>query len=161
MPAACLPYFLGGIDVVIQRVDWAERRQEIAAVRKAVFVEEQGVPIDLELDAADPQCIHLLASRGDRHPVGTARMQRDGHIGRMAVLKEWRGKGIGSALLRRLVDIAMDAGLAEVWLNAQLQAQGFYEARGFEAEGEPFLEAGIAHRRMRMPLRPHRAAGQG
>ena len=78
--------------------------------------------------------------------------RRVGHIGRMAVLAPWRGRGVGSAILRRLIDAARERGDGEIVLAAQIQAIAFYRAHQFVEEGEVFLEAGIAHRRMRLPL---------
>jgi len=128
------------------------RRGELLAVRFAVFVEEQGVPADLEQDADDEVAVHLLALSPGGDPVGTARLLPDGHIGRMAVLPNWRNQGIGSRLLRRLIRMARQQGHERVVLHAQCHAQGFYARHGFIAEGEVFEDAGIDHRRMVLPL---------
>lgn len=136
----------------IREVLWDTHASRLLAVRAAVFVAEQGVPAALERDAADPQCLHLLATDARGRDIGTARMRTDGHIGRMAVLRPWRGQGIGSALLARLVERARARGLAEVHLNAQVQASPFYRRHGFAPTGLPFDEAGIAHILMRRPL---------
>ena len=117
-------------------------------VRLAVFVEEQGVPLELERDESDPDCRHLLACSADGTPVGTARLTPAGQIGRMAVLREWRGRGIGRRLLNGLLDIAAQSGKKEVFLNAQCTAGTFYRLAGFRPEGSVFDEAGIPHQRM-------------
>lgn len=119
------------------------------SIRLAVFVEEQGVPRDLELDQYDPDYRHLLAVGNDGQPIGTARLTPTGQIGRMAVLREWRGRGIGRRLLNRLLDIAAQSDIWEVFLNAQCTAADFYRQAGFQSEGAVFAEAGIPHQRMR------------
>lgn len=120
----------------------------VRGIRRAVFIEEQGVPESLEIDGRDPACLHVLAWAAEGGPVGTARLLPEGKIGRVAVLAPWRGRGVGSALVRRLVEAADAAGLAKVSLHAQSGTTGFYEKLGFAAEGEEFEEAGIPHRRM-------------
>lgn len=121
-------------------------------VREEVFVREQGVPPELERDGEDPGCIHAVARDASGGAIGTARLTPAGRIGRMAVLREWRGRGVGDAMLRALLDHARDRGLAEVQLHAQAPAIGFYAARGFFPSGDRFQEAGIEHQAMRMPL---------
>lgn len=130
----------------------ATEAADLRAVREPVFVHEQGVPRDIELDALDPACIHVLARDADGRPIGTGRLAPDGRIGRMAVLAAWRGRGVGRALLRRLVEAAAERGLPEVHLHAQVDAEGFYAAEGFLPEGERFEEAGIVHQAMRRRL---------
>jgi predicted GNAT family N-acyltransferase len=130
---------------IIRDADWVADRDALRAVRWKVFVEEQRVPEDEEWDEHDPRCRHVLAAAADGMPVGTGRLLPDGHIGRMAVLKEWRGGGIGSALMRRLLLLAREARHETVRLHAQTHAIGFYRKHGFVAEGEEFMEAGIPH----------------
>ena len=113
---------------------------------------EQGVPLELEWDQMDAQCDHALAYSDDGAAVGTGRLLPDGHIGRMAVLKEWRGKGVGALLLQALVDQARTRGHAAARLNAQIHAAGFYRRYGFEDEGPEFMEAGIPHVAMQRDL---------
>ena len=117
-------------------------------IRHEVFVVEQEVPIDIELDGADPDCRHLLAFDPAACPIGTARMQANGHIGRIAVLEVWRQRGVGARLVEVLIEAAREAGLASVDLDSQVHAIGFYEKRGFEARGDVFMEAGIPHQNM-------------
>jgi len=131
-------------EITIQIVDWKEGQEKLTSVRRRVFVEEQRVPETLELDGRDPEMIHALALHGE-HPVGTARMDRDGHIGRVAVLKEYRGRRIGDSLMEALEEEARRIGLKEIRLNAQVSAEGFYSRRGYVREGAIFEEAGINH----------------
>jgi predicted GNAT family N-acyltransferase len=135
----------------IQLLSWQEARAHAAPIRYAVFVEEQAVPQEIELDAMDERSLHAVAFDGGK-AVATARLLPDGHIGRMAVLKEWRGRGIGSEILRALVEKARSRGAREVFLSAQVQAVEFYRAYGFAEEGAEYLEAGILHRDMRRRL---------
>ena len=130
---------------------WEKARAQAAPIRLAVFVEEQGVPAELEMDEMDVQCIHALAFDGER-AVATGRLLPDGHIGRMAVLKGFRGKGAGGALLAKLMEAAKSRGDREVLLSAQVHAVPFYQAYGFELFGEVYEEAGILHQKMRRKL---------
>ncbi len=131
---------------------WAEEGTRLAAVRQAVFVVEQGIPPALEWDAEDALSLHVLAVDGDGEPVGCARLLPDAHIGRVAVLAAWRGRGVGSTMIAALVDAAGRRGDREVLLNAQVQALPFYERLGFAPVGETFDEAGIPHRAMRRAI---------
>jgi len=135
----------------IELLPWEEARAHATPIRFTVFVEEQGVPRELELDDMDAQCIHAVAFE-NHFPVGTGRLLPDGHIGRMAVLKQWRGRGIGGLILKRLMDSARERGDREVVLSAQVHAISFYRAHGFMEEGADYPEAGIPHRDMRRPL---------
>ncbi len=127
---------------------------ECRAIRLAVFVEEQHVPPEEEWDELDATATHVLARLGDTS-VGTARLvvaDQRARIGRMAVLREYRKQGAGSALMRCLLDIARSAALPEAYLAAQVHAIPFYERFGFTAQGPQFEEAGIPHRWMTLPL---------
>ena len=124
----------------------------LRAIRTSVFVDEQGVPEELEWDGLDGQCTHALAQSAAGEAIGTGRLLPDGHIGRMAVVRHWRHKGVGSAILKVLIAAAADAGYASVALNAQTHALEFYRRFGFESEGGEFMEAGIPHRSMRLAL---------
>jgi predicted GNAT family N-acyltransferase len=132
----------------IETADWERDARILHSVREAVFVNEQHVPVELEWDGLDPQCTHVIAYVDDDTPVATGRLGADGHIGRLAVLKPWRGRGIGSQVLRALIAIARSNGLDACALNAQTHAIAFYERHGFVAEGDEFDDAGIAHRHM-------------
>jgi predicted GNAT family N-acyltransferase len=133
--------------ISVRAADWNDDRAALRSVREQVFVHEQAVPIELEWDEFDPLCLHVLAEAAGQ-AIGTGRLLPDGHIGRMAVLKSWRGRGVGSALLDALLRLARDRGIARVRLNAQSGAVAFYRRHGFAAEGEEFIEAGITHRSM-------------
>ncbi|MCI3244770.1 MULTISPECIES: GNAT family N-acetyltransferase [Streptomyces] len=142
-------------------------REACFAVRKEVFVREQGVPEDIEYDAYDETAVHVLAVRADGVPLGTGRLLHGeaaaaktggdltvGSLGRLAVAQQARGLGIGVALVRAIEDVARARGLAAVDLHAQTHALGFYERLGYEAYGPEYPEAGIPHRAMRRVLRP-------
>ena len=143
---------MSGVEVRRARPD---ERARCLAIRREVFVEEQGVPIDEEMDAHDAVCVHFLAlDAGDA--VGTARL-RETEAGRVkaervAVRRSARRSGIGRALMRALEDAARARGHREIVLNAQVPVIAFYERLGYRVEGPEFLEAGIPHRAMRKPL---------
>lgn len=130
---------------------WNEAREEASRIRFLVFVEEQRVPREVELDARDAECLHALA-RLEGRVVGTGRLLPDAHIGRMAVLKACRGLGVGGRILESLVAKAAERGDRQVVLAAQVHAVPFYERHGFEAFGAVYEEAGIPHRNMRRKL---------
>ncbi len=132
--------------------DWPAAMERARPVRTQVFVEEQGVPQALEWDEFDAGSRHALALDADGNAIGTGRLLPDGHIGRMAVLPEWRAKGVGAALLRRLMEVAGETGKRRVLLNAQSQAAPFYARFGFTPEGAEFIEAGISHITMAQKL---------
>jgi predicted GNAT family N-acyltransferase len=137
--------------VRIELMPWEQARAEASRIRFAVFVVEQGVPLEIELDEHDAECVHALAFDGAA-AVGTGRLLPDGHLGRMAVLREFRGRGVGSAILAKLIKAAAQRGDREVLLSAQVHALDFYRAHGFSAEGEVYQDAGIAHQTMRRAL---------
>jgi len=142
----------------VELTDWTTTGSAIRAIRERVFIHEQGVPVELEWDGLDSACAHVLAWNDRGEAIGTARMQQNGTIGRMAVLKGWRGRGVGRALLQTLLDLATRRGLSRVTLSAQTHALGFYERAGFDVVGEPFIDAGIPHRKMVKELKvpqPH------
>jgi predicted GNAT family N-acyltransferase len=135
----------------IELMPWDEARAEASRIRLAVFVEEQCVPREIEMDDNDAISIHALAYSGAK-AVGTGRLLPDGHVGRMAVLKERRASGVGGAILERLVEEARRRGMRQVVLSAQTHALEFYRRHGFVAEGEVYAEAGIPHQAMRRVL---------
>ena len=139
------------VDIVefgIQAGSWNELAEQARQVREAVFVEEQRVSREIEMDEHDDVSRHVLASDADGGAIGTGRLLADGHIGRMAVLADWRGKGVGRALLERLLEEAAGRQMRHLALHAQTQASGFYRRFGFVEEGPEFMEAGIPHRTM-------------
>lgn len=131
----------------LREVTWADHRDALLTVRLEVFVDEQKVPLDEEVDDHDPVSVHLLIE-DDGAPVATGRLTPDGHIGRMAVRKDWRGQGLGGRILEALVARADRDGMPRVVLAAQTHAIPFYEKHGFRAYGEEFPDAGIPHRWM-------------
>ncbi|MBI5135725.1 MAG: GNAT family N-acetyltransferase [Nitrospirae bacterium] len=133
-------------------VTWAARRGELAAIRRAVFVDEQHVPENLEWDGLDEAARHVLALAPGGAPIGCGRLLADGHIGRMAVLAAHRGRGVGTALLNALLGLARADGHRTVFLDAQVHAIGFYRRLGFIPDGPEFMDAGIPHRHMTRPL---------
>ncbi|HTY98713.1 MAG TPA: GNAT family N-acetyltransferase [Rhodocyclaceae bacterium] len=137
------------VDIVEFRVEegaWDALGAAARRIREAVFVEEQRVPVDLELDGLDDAARHVVAYGPAGEAVGTGRLLADGHIGRLAVMPAWRAKGVGRALLERLVEAADDS--EPLVLHAQTAAAGFYRRFGFVEEGDVFLEADIPHIRM-------------
>ncbi|MEV7995985.1 GNAT family N-acetyltransferase [Streptomyces sp. NPDC086077] len=150
---------------VVRVAEEAADREACFAVRKEVFVAEQGVPEDVEYDTYDAGALHVLAVREDGVPLGTGRLLYGseaagktggdlsvGSLGRLAVTREARGLGVGAALVRAIEDAARARGLAAVDLHAQTHALGFYERLGYVAYGPEFPDAGIPHRSMRRPL---------
>ncbi len=132
-------------------VTWQASKEPLHAIRSTVFIQEQGVPQDLEWDGEDARAIHALARDAQGLAIGTARLLLHGdlaHIGRMAVLKPWRGRGVGSALLACLLAEAQRRGAISAFLNAQTDAVPFYTRAGFTREGAEFFDAGIPHYRM-------------
>jgi len=137
----------------VKIADWSklDEQEAIKAVRQQVFIIEQQVPVELEWDGLDTECLHLLVSCDKTNDVATARMhktQRTAHIGRMAVLKPYRQQGIGSLMLKTLLEQAGLLAVKEIKLNAQTLAIGFYQRHGFDAVGDEFLDAGIPHYKM-------------
>jgi len=127
--------------------DYESNIKDISAIRYEVFVDEQNVPVDLEIDGLDGKAKHALAFV-DGVPIGTGRILNDGHIGRVAVLKNYRGLGIGKLIMKELIKCAQDMSLEKVWLSSQWHAHSFYLDLGFVCDGEIYKEAGIDHIKM-------------
>ena len=138
-------------EIEIHTGNWAELGARASEIRRQVFIDEQRVPQEEEWDGRDDACLHFLAQRGDT-ALGTARLLPDGHIGRVAVLQEARGLGVGVALMQAAIAAAQRQGHSAVELTAQTHALAFYERLGFTAFGDIFLDAGIPHRSMRLEL---------
>lgn len=138
---------------MISVVTSAQDREACYAIRTTVFVQEQNVPPELELDALEDQCVHFLA-RENGVPLGTARLLDRGYakVQRVAVVKSARGTGLGRRLMEAVLGHAKAAGFTEARLDAQVSAIAFYERLGFVAEGPEFDDAGIAHRLMTKAL---------
>ena len=135
----------------IQQTTWQNDKALLSHIRYQVFVDEQKVPIELEIDDDDPLASHVLCLV-DGQPVGTGRILLDGHIGRLAVLKAHRKQGYGNKILDHLELIAQEHGLTQVFLNAQVSAIPFYEKRGYKIISDVFDDAGIPHQTMRKTL---------
>jgi len=135
----------------IELMPWEKARAHAVPIRFAVFVEEQGVPREIELDENDALSLHAVVFMQEK-AVATGRLLPDGHIGRMAVLRDWRGRGIGALMLRSLIQRAKERGDPEVVLSAQVNAVPFYRAHGFVPQGGEYLEAGIRHQAMKRRL---------
>ena len=134
----------------VKQISSGQAKARAFAIRMRVFVREQGVPAEIELDEDDSHAIHLLALASGR-AIGTARivLKPDGaKIGRMAVLKSCRGLGVGPKLLKHALAVAHRHGAGRIYLHAQVPVIGFYEKLGFSCTGPVFDEAGIPHRKM-------------
>ncbi len=135
----------------IKLTNFSPSESSILEIRFKVFVDEQGVDPSLEVDGRDPQCVHAIAYDEDI-PIGTGRLLPDGHIGRIAVLKDYRSKGVGQKILLKLLEAARERGWNKVELSSQIQAVAFYEKIGFQRVGDVYIEAGIDHVDMRLDL---------
>jgi len=138
------------IDISI--VSWSDKQSELTSVRRAVFIEEQNVPENIEQDGKDSDFCHVLATDKEGKPIGTARMDKEGKIGRMAVLREYRGRGVGRKMLRVVMDWGRLNGITHFLVSAQIGAVEFYQKMGFEPFGEEFEEAGIKHVNMKIKV---------
>lgn len=136
----------------IQLMTWSDALPLARAVREKVFIEEQDVPRELEWDEWDERSDHAVALDAGSNAIGTARLLPIGRIGRMAVLRPWRGSGVGAALLEALLQLAGERAMPEVTLHAQTHAAGFYRKFGFSVRGDEFNEAGIPHVEMSLRL---------
>lgn len=136
----------------ITQTSWEKHKKDLIRIRTLVFINEQAVPPELEWDGYDSDCWQIIAQTEDGDSIATGRMLYDGHIGRMAVLAEFRNQGIGSAILNELIKIAKQQKLNEVFLHAQTSAIEFYQKHGFSITSDEFMDAGIPHVTMRKPL---------
>lgn len=136
----------------VRSVSFIESQKLIKAVRHAVFVVEQDVDPSLEWDGSDIECRHVLAVSAEGLPIATGRISTGGKIGRMAVLKGWRGQNVGRAVLTKLIDVGIEQGLNRLELSSQLHAIAFYQKAGFREHGDVYLDANIPHRKMTLYL---------
>ncbi|MEO7936435.1 MAG: GNAT family N-acetyltransferase [Dokdonella sp.] len=147
-------------DFTVEPATWSVDFADLRAVRTEVFVVEQAVPEDEEWDELDALSQHVIARDPNGRSIGTGRLTPKGTIGRMAVVKDWRGHGVGEALLRVLLEQARARHFRSIEIHAQSHALAFYERAGFEVYGDEFDECGILHRHMRIaidPLEPRHA----
>ncbi len=146
---------MSAAQIQVVAADSSARLEAAYSIRRRVFIEEQHVPEEIELDAEDARAFHALALR-DGKPIGCGRYVEHGpgeiKIGRMAALRELRCSGIGRAVLEFLIETARNRGYRRAILHAQLTAEGFYLKQGFHPEGDLFEEAGILHRTMTRDL---------
>ncbi len=140
------------MQVHVVQVPWASHSDKLQTIRGIVFIEEQGVPKDLEWDGQDAASTHFLAINEAGIPIGCARLLPTGQIGRMAVLEPHRGEGIGLQLLELAIATAQELGYGQVFLHAQRHAEAFYRRAGFRRAGAEFEEAGIPHINMELAL---------
>lgn len=137
--------------ISVEVVSWKSCSHRLLKIRTAVFVEEQGVPEDLEHDHQDEGSIHVILQK-DGVDLATGRLLTDGHIGRVCVLKEFRGQGFGLKVMKAIIDQAIERGFGELVLSSQVHALPFYEKLGFEVSSEEYSEAGIPHREMKLKI---------
>jgi len=135
----------------VEQTSWCRSRSALTAIRHQVFVIEQGVPLEAEIDSDDPAALHWVALNTQSVAMGTARLVGN-RVGRMAVLSDHRGTGVGASLLRAIIKHAHEAGIDTLVLDAQTHALPFYEKFGFVVCGEEFDDVGIPHHAMRLPL---------
>jgi len=136
----------------IKTTSWNEDKDALSKIRKRVFIEEQHVPEELEWDEDDKLCVHVLATDENNNPIACGRLKLDGHIGRMAVLKEHRNTGIGTKILKSLLAEAKKENINRIYLHAQTTAIGFYEKQGFKVYSDEFMDAHIPHKSMQKNL---------
>ena len=130
--------------ISIIETSWLEHSAQISSIRDAVFIQEQAVPKNIEMDGKDSECMHFLMSN-DNNPIGTARIKMSGKIERVSILKPNRNKGLGSRLMNFIIDAAKENRFERIYLHRQLESIGFYKNLGFIEQGDVFKEAGIDH----------------
>jgi predicted GNAT family N-acyltransferase len=142
------------MNIICKIVSTPDDMEKVFKLRVEVFVEEQKVPVELEMDEWDKTAIHVLASHNDE-VVGCGRIQifpDHAHIGRVAVKKSLRHQGIGKKIMEELIKICVAKGARRIILHSQLHALPFYQSLGFVPYGNIFLDAGIQHREMKLCL---------
>jgi len=132
----------------VKTTSWNESKKALSDIRRKVFIEEQNVPEELEWDEYDQDCTHILVTDENNIPIACGRLKADGHIGRMAVLKAHRATGIGTSILKELLNHAANLHIKKLYLHAQTSAISFYEKQGFEVSSEEFMDANIPHKSM-------------
>jgi predicted GNAT family N-acyltransferase len=141
-------------DFSVEPASWEHDLPALRAVRERVFLIEQNIPPEDEWDELDAKSRHVIARDGAGQPIGTGRLTPNHAIGRMAVLAEWRGRGVGAAIMGVLLEQARALRYPAIELHAQCHAIPFYASFGFSAYGDEFFECAIAHRMMRLELMP-------
>lgn len=138
----------------IKKVHDKKNLRKTITIRKKVFIKEQKVPLDIEIDGLDPEADHFIAYFDDK-PIGCARIRtKDYHakLERIAIIKEYRGKGYGSELTKFLIDYCKQKDIKEIYLHSQIYVSDFYKKLGFKAKRNHFFEAGIEHVEMFMEI---------
>lgn len=138
-------------EITIKEVDFTQHSETLKNIRTEVFIKEQHVPPELEWDEFDEDATHVLAYYNDI-PVGTARLLNNAHIGRMAVLKDYRGLGVGKKMLEFLITLAHKMDMGTIELSAQKHAVEFYKKQGFSVCSDQYLDAGIPHFTMKYTI---------
>jgi len=138
-------------ELKLRIADWKKDREKLSAIRSQVFIKEQNVPEEMEWDEYDESAVHFLVFDKE-NVIASARLKSDGQIGRMAVLAEYRNRGIGTMLLLFILNTARDFEYKEVYLHAQVTAINFYQKQGFRCNTEIFYEANIPHRGMLLKI---------
>ena len=136
----------------VSLVSWHDGEPLLKAVREAVFIVEQGVPAELEWDGLDETCRHALALSHQGDAIGCGRMLANGHIGRIAVLPQWRKQKVGTAIMEALLDYARAHDYQQVDVDAQTHAMPFYHRFEFAERGKVFMDAGLPHIKMHLKL---------
>ena len=157
----------------VHTANWKSHKNQLKKIREQVFIQEQNVPVELEWDDLDKKAFHVLAEvhfndkevgaeivdnkivNSKKLAIGTARIiinNKQAHIGRMAVLSDWRGKGVGSEILLRCINECKKQSVEKIVLNAQIYVTQFYQKAGFKISSDEFLDAGIAHKQMTLLL---------
>ena len=130
--------------IKIVETSWDQSSKEISEVRHKVFVVEQSIPPEIEMDGKDSDCIHFLALKQSK-PIGAARLQKYGKIERVSVLRDYRHKGIGSAIIKMVIEKARNMDIEKIYLHSQMDSKNFYQQLGFFQHGEIFFEADKPH----------------
>ncbi|OIR04262.1 putative N-acetyltransferase YjcF [mine drainage metagenome] len=138
----------------VSLVCWHDGEPLLRAIREAVFIREQSVPEELEWDGKDEDCRHALALSLNGDAIGCGRIQANGHIGRIAVLPQWRKQKVGTAVMEVLLDEARSRGYKQVDVDSQTYAIPFYQKFGFVEYGKEFMDAGLPHKKMKLKLLP-------
>ena len=139
-------------EITISPATWETDHQLLTWVRTLVFIQEQQVPAELEMDGKDANCHHVKAVNSKGKVIGTARLLPNHYIGRMCVLKQYRNKGIGGKMLDYFIKLAHKENIDCLMLNAQITALPFYQQYGFVADSKVFIEADIEHVHMTLSI---------
>ncbi len=134
----------------VSLVSWHDGEPLLRAIREAVFIREQHVPEELEWDGQDEASRHALVLSQNGDAIGCGRILPNGHIGRMAVLPQWRKQMVGTAIMEALLEEARSRGYKEVDIDAQTFAIPFYHKFGFVEHGKEFMDAGMPHKKMKL-----------